>query len=107
MKVEIGQHLYAINDIIVEVISVQKKQGITYVEARRLSDGFRYHFRLIGGYQYHFKYNDIFSDDSGGDWKVDNFFKTSPLKGQRTWAERLIREKKHKEFMEKLEKRDL
>ena len=101
MKVEINQHLYAMNDIIVEVTKIEEKEGITHVTAKRLSDGFQYHFRLIGGYQYHFKYKDIYSDDSGGDWKVSNFFSTKPLKGQKTWAEKLIMKKKHEEFMEK------
>jgi hypothetical protein len=69
----IGQTLYAINDIEVEVTNV-RTEIVKHVRAIRKSDGFVYHFQLIDGVQMHYKY-DSWDEDSSGAYKPSAFFR--------------------------------
>ena len=61
-------------------------------------DNFEYSFQLIGGYQYHSKPDSIFDEDTEYRMKRDDFFKTKPLKGQRTYAQKMEIRKKYEEM---------
>lgn len=74
MKVIIGQKLYAINDIEVQVTDV-RTEVVQHVRAVRKSDGFVYNFKIVDGVQMHYVPDSYFEDDGGGKYKPQLFFK--------------------------------
>lgn len=79
MKVTKGQTLYAMNDIEVEVTDVEI-ETVQIVKAVRKSDGFKYYFKIVNGVQMHYRPDSYLDDDSGGEYKPNDFFKNKPMR---------------------------
>lgn len=88
MNIKMGQTLYAINDIEAVVTDMELEDGSVYVTAKRKSDGFMYHFEIRGGSQFWCKPKSYFDLDTEYHEVKDNFFRTKPPKGHRSFEDK-------------------